>query len=196
ATTNVSGLSAYRLMLRRSSSIRNAGGRSCWCRSRYSAISSSAFGVGPANTLVKNRCHNEMPRLTTGASIYKEEAGIALSRQPHLEHPYRGFYLDDVMGITKRSIVRNSCVTPRALCKPGWLMTSRFPCACLSRFFSARARAPQLFQPTKQKALAPILFPRPLPPQWLRQTNVWRGVTSPHGSQKRLRSVKSATRGA
>jgi len=35
----------------------------------------------PANTLVKNRCHNEMPRLTAGASIDKKEAGIALSRQ-------------------------------------------------------------------------------------------------------------------
>src|SRR5262249_47862968 len=58
-------------------------GRSCWCRSRYSAISSSAFGVDPANTLVKNQCHNEMSRLTAGASIDKEEAGIALSRQPH-----------------------------------------------------------------------------------------------------------------
>jgi hypothetical protein len=34
----------------------------------------------------------------------------------------------------------------------------------------------------------------PLQPQWLRQTNVWRGGTSPHGSQKRLRSVKSATK--
>src|SRR5262249_52085848 len=154
---NVSGLSAYRLMLRRSSSIRNAGGRSCWCRSRYSAISSSAFGVGPANTLVKNRCHNEMPRLTAGASIDKEEAGIALSRQ-HPFHTYThiaGFYLDDVMGITKRSIVRNSC---------------------------RRSKKPW----------APILLPRPLQPQWLRQTNVWRGVTSPHVSQMRLRSVKSA----
>src|SRR5215472_17157755 len=105
------GLPAHGLMLRRSSSIRNAGGRSCWCRSRYSAISSSAFGVGPANTLVKNRCHNEMPRLIAGASIYKEEASMALSRQPHFRHLYRGFYRDDVMGITKRSIVRNSCVT-------------------------------------------------------------------------------------
>jgi hypothetical protein len=62
------GLPAYGLMLRRSSSIRNAGGRSCWCRSRYSAISFSAFGVGPANTLVKNRCHNEMPRLGGAAA--------------------------------------------------------------------------------------------------------------------------------
>jgi hypothetical protein len=34
----------------------------------------------------------------------------------------------------------------------------------------------------------------PLQTQWLRQTNVWRGGTSPHGSQKRLRSVKSATK--
>src|SRR5262249_40210564 len=84
---NVSGLSAYRLMLRRSSSIRSAGGRSCWCRSRYSAISSSTFGVGPANTLVKNRCHNETPRLTVGASIDQEEAGIALSRQ----HPFHTY---------------------------------------------------------------------------------------------------------
>src|SRR5262249_35307235 len=67
--------------------IRNAGGRSCWCRSRYSAISSSTFGVGPANTLVKNRCHNETPRLTVGASIDKEEAGIALSRQ----HPFHRY---------------------------------------------------------------------------------------------------------
>ena len=32
------GLCAYGLMLRRSTSIRNAGGRSCWCRSRYSAF--------------------------------------------------------------------------------------------------------------------------------------------------------------
>src|SRR5260370_41309318 len=79
------GLPAYGVMLRRSSSIRNAGGRSCWCRSRYSAISSSAFGVGPANTLVKNRCHNEMPRLTAGASIDKEGAGMALSRQPYFD---------------------------------------------------------------------------------------------------------------
>jgi hypothetical protein len=74
------GLCAYGLMLRRSTSIRNAGGRSCWCRSRYSAISSSAFGVGPATTLVKKRRQSEMPRLTAGASRDKEEAGMALSR--------------------------------------------------------------------------------------------------------------------
>ena len=74
------GLCAYGLMLRRSTSIRNAGGRSCWCRSRYSAISSSAFGVGPATTLVKKRRQREMPRLTAGASRDEEEAGMALSR--------------------------------------------------------------------------------------------------------------------
>src|SRR5262249_12418599 len=40
---------------------------------------------------------------------------------------------------------------------------------------------------------APVTDPRQ--PQWLRQTHVWRGVTSLHESQKRLKSVKSATRG-
>jgi type I restriction enzyme, R subunit len=71
---------SYGLMLRRSSSIRNAGGRSCWCRSRYSATSSSAFRVGSARTLVKKRRHTEMPRLAASASRDKEEAGMALSR--------------------------------------------------------------------------------------------------------------------
>src|SRR5262249_6656887 len=46
-----------------------------------------------------------------------------------------------------------------------------------------------------KKPWAPMLFPRPLQPQWLQQTNVWRGVTSLHGSQMRLTSVKSANRG-
>jgi hypothetical protein len=55
-------LSAYRLTLRRSSSTRKVGGRSCWCRSRYSAISSSALRVGSASTLVKKRRHTEMSR--------------------------------------------------------------------------------------------------------------------------------------
>src|SRR5262249_53561481 len=34
----------------------------------------------------------------------------------------------------------------------------------------------------RKKPWAPILFPPAAPEQWLRQTNVWRGVTSPHGS--------------
>ena len=105
---NVSGLSAYRLMLRRSSSIRNAGGRSCWCRSRYSAISSSAFGVGPATTLVKKRRQSEMPRLTAGASREKRKQAWHFPVSPFRRiHPHRGLCLDDVIAITKRSIVRN-----------------------------------------------------------------------------------------
>src|SRR5262245_47588647 len=79
ATTSVQQ-ACYGLMLRRSSSIRNAGGRSCWCRSRYSAISSSAFRVGSARALVKKRRHTEIPHLTASASRDKEEAGMALSR--------------------------------------------------------------------------------------------------------------------
>src|SRR5215831_15557364 len=84
-TTSYKGLSTYRLVLRRSSSIRNAGGRSSWCRSRYSAISSSAFRFGSASTLAKKRRHTEMPRLTAGASRDKKEAGIALSRSSHFD---------------------------------------------------------------------------------------------------------------
>ena len=80
--TSHAGLSAYRLMLRRSSSIRNAGGRSCWCRSTYSAISCSALRVGSASTFVKKRRHTEMPRLTADASKDKEEASMTLSRCP------------------------------------------------------------------------------------------------------------------
>ena len=102
------GLCAYGLMLRRSTSIRNAGGRSCWCRSRYSAISSSAFGVGPATTLVKKRRQSEMPRLTAGASREKRKQAWHFPVSPFRRiHPHRGLCRDDVIAITKRSIVRN-----------------------------------------------------------------------------------------
>ncbi len=71
---------------RRSSSIRNSGGRSCWWRSRYSAISSSAFRIGSASTVAKKRRHTEKsPRLTAGASRDEEEAGIALSVSPNFD---------------------------------------------------------------------------------------------------------------
>jgi hypothetical protein len=96
---------AYGPMRRRSSSIRNAGGRSYWCRSRYSAISSSAFRVGPARTVAKNRHHTEKsPLLTAGASRDVEGASMALSREPHFRRlrRYRGLYLKDVMAVTKR----------------------------------------------------------------------------------------------
>src|SRR6266566_6311761 len=77
---------AYSPMRRRSSSIRNIGGRSSLCRSRYSAISSSAFRVGAASTLAKKRRHTEKsPRLTAGASRDEEEAGMALSVSPNFD---------------------------------------------------------------------------------------------------------------
>src|SRR5438128_11882290 len=94
---------------RRSSSIRNSGGRSCWWRSRYSAISSSAFRIGSASTVAKKRRHTEKsPRLTAGASRDEEEAGMALSREPQFRpiRQYRGPYLKDVMAITKRRFHR------------------------------------------------------------------------------------------
>ena len=102
------GLCAYGLMLRRSTSIRNAGGRSCWCRSRYSAISSSAFGVGPATTLVKKRRQSEMPLSPQVLPEIKRKQAWHSPVSPFRRiHPYRELCLDDVIAITKRSIVRN-----------------------------------------------------------------------------------------
>src|SRR5438128_292975 len=92
----------YRPMRRRSSSIRNAGGRSCWWRSRYSAISSSALRVGLVSTVATKWRHTEnSPRLTAGASKDEEKAGMGVSPSIFQQQPYRGPYLDDVMVITK-----------------------------------------------------------------------------------------------